>query len=244
MNNVKRLEEGVLWRFCVVVWIGVAFFGWVAAQDSSGQQDQNQNQAQDQGQKQTDKSVRPTQGAQGEATQTQPAQPKEETKITPRQAEELFHSVDEILAFDSKQTGLPVKKEVKRKLTSREEVVSYLTKNKDDKDTQRLRRSELVLKKFGLLPRDFDLEKLLVALLREQVAGYYDPKTKTVHLLDWVPVEEQEPVMAHELTHALQDQAVGLDKWMSRGEKDLAETQKILRPPILRMTKRIMRARL
>ena len=38
--------------------------------------------------------------------------PKDEVKITPRQAEELFHSVDEILDFDSKQTGLPIKKEV------------------------------------------------------------------------------------------------------------------------------------
>src|SRR5205807_5502861 len=113
-----------------------------------------------------------------------PSPPKEEVKITPREAEELFHSVDEILAFDSKQTGLPIKKEVRRKLTSREEVVSYLTKHMNDEDTQRLRRSELVLKKFGLLPRDVDLEKLLVALLREQVAGYYDPKTKTVNLLD------------------------------------------------------------
>ena len=87
--------------------------------------------------------------------------------------------------------------EVKRKLTSRDEVVSYLTKHVNDEDTQRLRRSELVLKKFGLLPRDFNLETFLVALLREQVAGYYDPKTKTVNLLDWVPMEEQEPVMAH-----------------------------------------------
>ena len=228
MNNVKRLGQRVWWWFWVVVWIVAVSCGWAAAQDSGGQQDQNQNQNQNQSQKQTDKSVRPAQPdpAPADSTQAQPAQPKEETKITPRQAEELFHSVDEILAFDSKQTGLVVKKEVKRKLTSREEVVSYLTKNKDDKDTQRLRRSELVLKKFGLLPRDFDLEKLLVALLREQVAGYYDPKTKTVHLLDWVPMEEQEPVMAHELTHALQDQAVGLDKWMSRGEKDLAETRK------------------
>ena len=228
MNNVKRLGQRVWWRFWVVVGIAAVSCGWAAAQDSGGQQDQNQNQNQNQSQKQTDKSVRPAQPdpAPADSTQAQPAQPKEETKITPRQAEELFHSVDEILAFDSKQTGLVVKKEVKRKLTSREEVVSYLTKNKDDKDTQRLRRSELVLKKFGLLPRDFDLEKLLVALLREQVAGYYDPKTKTVHLLDWVPMEEQEPVMAHELTHALQDQAVGLDKWMSRGEKDLAETRK------------------
>src|SRR5580692_13219479 len=224
MNNVKRLGQRVWWWFWVVVWIAAVSCGWAPAQDSGGQQDQNQNQSQ----KQTDKSVRPTQPdpAQADSTQAQPAQPKEETKITPRQAEELFHSVDEILAFDSKQTGLVVKKEVKRKLTSREEVVSYLTKNKYDKDTQRLRRSELVLKKFGLLPRDFDLEKLLVALLREQVAGYYDPKTKTVNLLDWLPMEDQEPVMAHELTHALQDQTIGLDKWMKKGGKDLGEIRK------------------
>ena len=146
-----------------------------------------------------------------------------DVKITPRQAEELFHSVDEILQFDSKETGLPIKREVKRKLIGRDEVVSYLTKHMNDEDTQRLRRSELVLKKFGLLPRNFDLETFLVALLREQVAGYYDPKTRTVNLLDWVPMEEQEPVMAHELTHALQDQGVNLQKWMKRGEKDLAE---------------------
>ena len=155
-----------------------------------------------------------------------PTAEKPEVKITPRQAEELFHSVDEILAFDSKQTGLPIKKPVKRRLTSRDEVEAYLTKHMKDEDVKRLQRSELVLKKFGLLPRDFDLEKLLVALLREQVAGYYDPKTKTVNLLDWVPIEEQEPVMAHELTHALQDQAVGLDKWMKRGEKDLGELRR------------------
>jgi hypothetical protein len=152
--------------------------------------------------------------------------PQGEVKITPRQAEELFHSVDEILEFDSKQTGLPIKKEVKRKLTSRDEVESYLTKHLNDEDAQRLRRSELVLKKFGLLPRDFNLETFLVALLKEEVAGYYDPKTKTVNLLDWVPIEEQEPVMAHELTHALQDQDVGLQKWMKKGDKDLAEIKK------------------
>jgi hypothetical protein len=152
--------------------------------------------------------------------------PKDEPKITPRQAEELFHSVDEILEFDSKQTGLPIKKQVKRKLTSRDEVVSYLTKHVNDEDTQRLRRSELVLKKFGLLPHDFKLETFFVTLLREEVAGFYDPKTKTVNLLDWVPMEEQEPVMAHELTHALQDQYVNLNKWMKKGDKDLAEIKK------------------
>jgi hypothetical protein len=151
--------------------------------------------------------------------------PSEEIKITPRQAEELFHSVDEILSFDSKFTGLPIKHEVKRKLTGRDEVVSFL-KQSSEEDTQRLKRSELVLKKFGLLPRNFDLETFLVSLLREEVAGYYDPKTKTVNLLDWVPMEEQEPVMAHELTHALQDQSVGLKKWMEKGDKDLEKIKR------------------
>jgi hypothetical protein len=206
----------------VVLLTGLAAAGW--AQDQKQGQGQNQNQGQDQTQEQklAGEGARPTQ-AQGQASATQE---KDEVKITPREAEELFHSIDEILAFDSKKTGLPIKREVKRKLTSREEVVSYLSKHMNDEDAQRLRRSELVLKKFGLLPRDFDLGKLLVDLLREEVAGYYDPKTKTVNLLDWVPMEEQEPVMAHELTHALQDQSVGLQKWMKKGDKDLGESKK------------------
>jgi hypothetical protein len=39
-------------------------------------------------------------------------------------------------------------------------------------------------------------------------------------------MEEQEPVMAHELTHALQDQFIGMEKWMKKGEKDLGEMKK------------------
>ncbi len=148
-----------------------------------------------------------------------PSEP--ETKISPEEAQKLFQSVDQILQFASADTGLPIKHPVKRRLVSRDEVEAYLAKSmKDDKDAQRLRRSELVLKKFGLLPRDFDLQKFLLALLKEQVAGYYDPKTKTVNLLDWLPADQQKPVLAHELTHALQDQSFNLEKWM-KPEEDL-----------------------
>jgi hypothetical protein len=160
------------------------------------------------------------------ATQTQTSQEVEQ-KISPKEAEELFRSVDEILQFASKDTSLPIKQPVKRTLTSRDQVVAYITKHmSEDEDAQRLRRSELVLKKFGLLPRDFDLQTFLLALLREQVAGYYDPKTKTVNLLDWVDVEQQRPVLAHELTHALQDQSFGLEKWMKAGAGDLVNNGK------------------
>lgn len=145
-----------------------------------------------------------------------------ETKITPQQAEQLFRDVDTIINFASKDTALEIKHGVKRRLTSRDEVVAYLKKNMaEDKDVQRLRRTEFVLKKFGLLPKDFDLQTFLVSLLEEQVAGYYDAKTKTVNLLDWVIPDLQRPVLAHELTHALQDQSFSLDKWLRRGEEDL-----------------------
>lgn len=164
---------------------------------------------------------------QTQPTQAAPVQPPPETKISPQEADELFRSVDEILRFASKDTGLPIKSRVKRRLVSRDEVESYLKKSmQDDEDAKRLRRSELVLKKFGLLPRQFDLQTFLVALLREQVAGYYDPKTKTVNLLDWLPAEQQRPVLAHELTHALQDQSFNLDKWM-RPDGDLDNKKQI-----------------
>ena len=136
-------------------------------------------------------------------------------QISPKEADELFRSVDDILKFASEDTGLPIKHTVKRRLTSRDEVVDFLQKSMaKDKDAERFRRSELVLKKFGLLPPDFQMQKFLIALLREQVAGYYDPKTKYVNLLNWIDPEQQRSVLAHELTHALQDQSFGLKKWL------------------------------
>jgi hypothetical protein len=154
----------------------------------------------------------------GEGARATPA--THEQIISPQEAKDLFKSVDEILEFASQETKLPIKEEVKRRLVERNEVQAFIQKNmKEDKDTQRLERSEVVLKKFGLLPRNFDLRTFLVALLKEQVAGYYDPKTKTVNLLNWVDADSQRPVLAHELTHALQDQSFGLEKFMRAGEQ-------------------------
>jgi hypothetical protein len=155
------------------------------------------------------------------STPAKAAKPAAESHVSPAEAQELFRSVDDILRFCSKETGLPIKHEIKRKLISRDAVESFVQKSmEDDKDAQRLQRSELVLKKFGLLPRDFDFQKFLVALLKEQVAGYYDPKNKTVNLLDWIEASQQRPVLAHELTHALQDQSFDLKKWMSGKDPD------------------------
>lgn len=156
-----------------------------------------------------------------QSPQTQTEQP--ETRITPAQAKELFASVDTILQFASGDSKLQIKTKVKRRLTTRDAVEKYLEdKMKDDKDAKRMERSEIVLKKFGMLDEDFHLQPFLVSLLKEQIAGYYDSKTKTVNLLDWIAPDAQKPVMAHELTHALQDQRVNLDKWEDQSSDDLS----------------------
>ncbi|HWC19048.1 MAG TPA: hypothetical protein VG498_18700 [Terriglobales bacterium] len=148
--------------------------------------------------------------------QVQPAAPPSEKKITPEEARELFASIDDTLDWLSKDSGYPIKRKVTGELASRDQVAKYVDqKMSEDEDAKRLERSEIVLKKFGLLPRDFDLHKFLVQLLQEQVAGYYDVKTKKMYLLDWLSADAQKPVLAHELTHALQDQSFDLKTWES-----------------------------
>jgi len=154
-----------------------------------------------------------------------PAPAANETRITKDQAKELFRSVDDILAFVSNDTKLPIAHSVKRTLISRDKVNRFLRQKFDeDESAKRLERSEIVLKKFGMLDRDFHLQPFLLTLLTEQIAGFYDNKTKTVNLLDWIQPEEQKPVLAHELTHALQDQKVDLTKWSEVGPKGIAHT--------------------
>ena len=165
-------------------------------------------------------------------TQSQPAAPSQASSqpsekppahITPEQAKQLFALVDELLKFSSQETGLPIKSNVKRQITTRPAIESYLKQKFDeDESAKRLQRGEIVLKKFGLLDRDFALKPFLLALLDEQIEAYYDSKTKTVNMLDWVDIEEQKPVLAHELTHALQDQHSDLEKWSDQTPDDVS----------------------
>lgn len=145
------------------------------------------------------------------------------THITPEQAKQLFDLVDVLMKFSSDETGLPIKATVKRTLTTRAAVESYLEeKFNDDQSAKRLQRDEIVLKKFGLLDHDFDLKPFMLILLKEQIEAYYDSKTKTVNMLDWVDADEQKPVLAHELTHALQDQHSDLEKWDDQTPDDVS----------------------
>jgi len=69
---------------------------------------------------------------------------------------------------------------------------------------------------FGTVPTDLDYEKAVLELLGTQVAGYYDPRDKTMFLLDDLGEEAQAATLWHELVHAIQDQHYDLQpklKW-------------------------------
>jgi len=75
----------------------------------------------------------------------------------------------------------------------------------------RLRAEQTVYTQLGILPAGTDLLALLFDVLEEQAGGYYDPESGTLYLLDDMPRSTAPILMAHELTHALDDQHFAID---------------------------------
>lgn len=139
----------------------------------------------------------------------------DEVRMTDADAKKLFESVDKIFAFAADDTGMPKRAVVKRQMVGKADVEKFTTgRLAKEEFTQRFAQEELSLKKLGFLPRHFNLREFLVKSTGQEIAGYYDEDTKTISLLNWVPWDHQEPILAHELTHALQDQNYDLKKWM------------------------------
>ena len=120
----------------------------------------------------------------------------------------------EVLRETSELRKLPVLRQVRSGAQSRAEIEQMLIRNLNESATpEETLATETMMKKFGLAPADFQLRPFLIKLLAEQVAGYYDPKTQEFYLADWIDLDGQKPVMAHELTHALQDQHFNLRRF-------------------------------
>ena len=128
-----------------------------------------------------------------------------------------------MLKETSELRELSILKSVKSGAQSRAEIERMVIKNLDAETTPaEMHAAEVLLKVFGLAPKDFAYRSFIIKLLTEQVAGYYDPKAQQFYLADWIELEGQKPVMAHELTHALQDQHFNLKRFENwpKGDSD------------------------
>src|SRR5256714_7379776 len=135
----------------------------------------------------------------------------------------LIAATQEVLKETSDLRQLSILRPVQSSTQSRAEIERAVVKNLDEDILPAdMHAAEVTLKKLGLVPQDFQYRALMTRLLTEQVAGYYEPKTRQFHLADWIDVDGQQPIMAHELTHALQDQHIDLRRFehWPKGESD------------------------
>ncbi|MBP1596116.1 MAG: hypothetical protein H6Q05_1493 [Acidobacteria bacterium] len=134
--------------------------------------------------------------------------------------EKLIAAAEELVPVVAKLRGLEPKAPIRKGVAGREELAKALNDVVNRQyEKNELRLDGLLLKKLGFIPQDMDYAAFAVKLLVEQVGGYYDPEKKTLFLASWLPVDQQKPVMVHELTHALQDQHFDLSGMMDRDRK-------------------------
>lgn len=75
----------------------------------------------------------------------------------------------------------------------------------------RYRHEARAMTLLGILPGGVDILEQILGFLGEQAGGYYDPESGSLFLLEDVPRALAPLVVAHELTHALEDQHFGID---------------------------------
>jgi hypothetical protein len=136
---------------------------------------------------------------------------------------DVLGTTQEVLKKVSQLRELEPKGPVKSGLKTKDEIEQAVIKDLDESTTPaEFEGTQKTMVRFGLIPRDFLLREYIVRLLREQVAGFYEPKTREFYLAAWVPLTEQKTVMAHELMHALQDQHFNLRRFEDwpKGDSD------------------------
>jgi hypothetical protein len=118
--------------------------------------------------------------------------------------------------------GLTFKQPPKVEARTAEQVREFLQKQFSDSATANdLAMKTRVYKRLGMIPDTMDVVRMLTSLLEEQVAGFYDPKAKTLYVVSGRSGVDREITLKHEMTHALQDQYVNLDSVQQlRGEDD------------------------
>lgn len=139
------------------------------------------------------------------------AAPKTPGPDKPPPADALLAEADAIAARLASFRGLapnaPIKKGVYNREQLRATLIQKIGQELSDDD---IAREGLLYKKLGLLPQDTDYKQLLLDLLTEQIAGFYDPDQKELYIMEGLPRDLQRATIAHEIFHAIQDQIFDL----------------------------------
>jgi len=132
---------------------------------------------------------------------------------------DLIKVADEVAKDVEALRGWKFKQPVKKQLVTEDQARAWLEKEVEKQAPPDLiAKKQAFLRMVGLLPPDCELKKTLLSLLQGQIAGYYDPDTKTLSLVKRDSMTRagfvERIMLAHELTHALDDQYADLGKFI------------------------------
>ena len=126
--------------------------------------------------------------------------------------------VSELIPKIERATGLTFKTPPTVSTRTAAQLTAFVEQQfADGRAARELAGQSQAYKLLGMLPDSLDVKQLYVELLKEQVVGYYDPKAKTLYVMENAPPEAVGLTLAHELVHALQDQYFNLDSVQNSG---------------------------
>ena len=135
---------------------------------------------------------------------------------------QLLTTADAIAKKVASLRGLKLKKSIQRGVMDKRQIKKRLLKRIDQEYTPaEIAAEEIAMKRLGLLPADADYLDIVVKLLTDQIAGFYDPWEQQLYIASWGGLGG-DMLLAHEIDHALQDQHFDLRKFMKE-ERDNAD---------------------
>lgn len=128
----------------------------------------------------------------------------------------LDQRVAEILPRVEELRGWKFKHQVPAAMQSVDEFMEFaMAEFEREYGLEKFKAISEAYRMLGLIDPDLDLLETYAELLRSQVGGYYDPATKRFYMIDTFGQGAlADIILAHELTHALDDQHFDLQKVM------------------------------
>ena len=148
----------------------------------------------------------------GEEEQAEQAEQAERARTPPLQR--VTGRLADVAEGVERVRGLEFDRLPRASLVSPEEAARESVRELDRQiPRSRQRVAERLLVMLGLVPPGTRLRDVVGTALAEEVAGYYDPRTGTMALVRGVGLDGflAEVTLAHELTHALEDQRFGIE---------------------------------
>ena len=108
--------------------------------------------------------------------------------------------------------GLPLRAPLKKGVRDRDQLrATLLQKIAEEYSDEQLADEGKVYKQLDLLDEKDDYKAIIVDLLTDQIAGFYDQDIDTLFIMQGLPAAMQRPTMAHEIFHGIQDQHFDLN---------------------------------